>query len=768
MTVRTSSLLPRNCMTLFLALPSLLAFGASAGAQERVPNRKVGTDVLWAQGVDGIIHGKFSEARASLARILESKPSEESYYEVASWLDRRSRDNATRTDLQAKQRAQYLRLAKKHLAKDEWEEAFDYVRSAGICSLAEAAFMREPWVQKLHDEIVALARKHEKAGEWREAAGLYYQLTQVYDGNAQYERKLDECGSHSRLEFLYGEDSEWKVKMRGVTPKIVEDALWEIHRRYVVEPDLREGAKDGLRQLRLLAESDVLIEMYPGLKDEDDRRMYMRRLDRQIKKVDSLEDYSYKHLQAAFEKVLEINDQTVEMDRELIIYEFFEKVLGSDGSLDKFTSMIWPVEYSEFEKHTQGRFYGVGIQISRLQNKLTVVTPLEDTPAYRAGIQADDVISHVNGEPTEGLTLTGAVRTIMGPAGTEVVLTIYRPRTKKSFDVTLMREQIEIQSVKGYRRSAESQEWDFMLDADFKIGYIRLTNFQDTSIDELKVTMKQLQKQGMRGLILDLRFNPGGLLQSAIDVAEMFLPDGDDIVSTEGRRLAADTKSSNSNDRHYKLPLVVLVNGSSASASEIVAGALKDHQRALVVGERSFGKGSVQNLIPVGRGTNAYLKLTTAQYFLPSGQSIHRLPESETWGVEPDIEVSLVVRETNKIRMMNRDADIIHLEGDDAVEEAEAPKPAEDSAPAEQGDTPAKSGGDAQPGETASGTEVKTEDEAEEAEEPIEYPAVDYQLETAALVLRVQLLQKLGFGILPKVKLGDGRVPSRQPTVVTN
>ena len=785
MTDRIISLLPRHCITLFLTLAAFLAaVGASAGAQERVPDGKAGTDVLWAQGVDGIIHGKFSEARASLALILESQPGEESYHEVASWLDRRSSDNATRTELQAKQRAQHLRLAKKHLAKNEWETAFDYVRYARICSLAEASFMSEPWVQKLHDEIVSLARKHEEAGEWRDAAGLYFQLTQVYEGNAEYERKLDECGSHSRLEFLYGEDSEWKVRLRGVTPSIVEDALWEIHRRYVVEPDLRAGAKNGLRQLRLLAESEVLLEMYPGLKDEDDRRMYVRRLDRQIKKVDRLEDYSYKDLNKAFELVLDINDQTVKLDRELIIYEFFEKVLGSEGSLDKFTSMIWPVDYPEFQKHTQGRFYGVGIQISLpLNKKLTVVTPLEGTPAYRAGIQADDVITHVNGEPTEGLTLTGAVRTIMGPVGTEVVLTIYRPRTKKSFDVSLMREQIEIQSVKGYRRSAESQEWDFMLDSDFKIGYIRLTSFQDTSVGELKETLQRLQEQGMRGLILDLRFNPGGLLQSAIEIAEMFLPDGDDIVSTAGRRLATDTKSSRSKDRHCKLPLVVLVNGSSASASEIVAGALKDHDRALVVGERSFGKGSVQNLIRVGH-TNAYLKLTTAQYYLPSGRSIHRLPESETWGVEPDIEVALVRRETDKIRRMNREADIIHLEDLDAASEAEAPEPSDDSASTEHGEKPAKPAddtergeepatpvGDAQPVEGQPGTESKTEEEAEEAEEVeelIEYPAVDYQLETAALVLRVQLLQKLGFGILPKVKLGDGRLPSRKPTVVTN
>jgi len=170
----------------------------------------------------------------------------------------------------------------------------------------------------------------------------------------------------------------------------------------------------------------------------------------------------------------------------------------------------------------------------------------------------------------------------------------------------------------------------------------------------------------------------------------------------------------------------------------------------------------------VGAGaTNAYLKLTTAQYYLPSGRSIHRLPESETWGVEPDIEVSLVARETNKIRRMNRQADIIHLEDNDA----EAPAPAEDTAPAApaaHGEKPVGPAGDTQPVETQPGTEEQIEEEAEEVEELIEYPAVDYQLETAALVLRVQLLQKLGFGILPKVKLGDGRLPSRQPTVVTN
>ena len=368
------------------------------------------------------------------------------------------------------------------------------------------------------------------------------------------------------------------------------------------------------------------------------------------------------------------------------------------------------------------------------------------------------------------------------------MLTLYRPQAQRSFDVELIREEIKIRSVKGYRRRADSQRWDFMLDPEFGIAYVRVTNFSDTTVPELREALRQIQKNNAKGLILDLRFNPGGLLQAAIEVSEMFLPHDKMIVATNGRRQNRYSRSSRSGDKHCKLPMVVLVNEQSASASEIVSGALKDHQRAVVVGQRTFGKGSVQNLVAVGLA-DARLKLTTAQYYLPSGQSIHKLPDSETWGVEPDIAVQLVPRERGQIRVMNRQADVIRSEeagsasDDEEVGEKNDKAPAADQEPREQPSEDTDEGPTAdqeqaqQPpdGEKAAddkpAADVKEGDpevDDEELEELIEYPAIDYQLETAALVLRVQLLERLGFGILPKVKLGQNTSSERLPAVVTN
>ncbi len=748
---------------------TLLFFVAPLWAQDTAPDPGAENAALWADGVAKIVHGQFSEARASLARILENNPGDESYLQIASWLDRRTAADATRADLHAKQREQYLKLAKKRVGKEKWGEALSYILRAKECALQETAFMREPWAQALHDKVVAQARQHEQEGQWAKASGLYYELKTLFEGNREYQRKFEECILHSRLQAIYNEESKWKSRLQSVTPRIVQDTLWLIHNKYVVEPDFKKSAKVGLQRLRLLAESDSLAELFLTLKNEDNRRQYVRRLNRLIKKVDRQEDYSYKDLDDAFERVLKINEQTIELDRELIIYEFLEGVLDDAGSLDQFTSMIWPVEYSDFEKHTRGRFPGVGIQIAMQDGRLTVVSPLEDTPAYRAGIQTGDKITHIDGESTEELTLTGAVQTITGPVGTKVVLTIRRPRTKQSFDVELIREEIRIQSVKGYRRRVDSKKWDFMFDPEFGIAYVRVTNFGENTVSELREALGEIQKQKAQGLILDLRFNPGGLLQAAIEVSEMFLPDDSLIVTTDGRRSDPYSRSSRSSDKHYKLPMVVLVNEHSASASEIVSGALRDHQRAIVVGERTFGKGSVQNLIPVGHG-NGRLKLTTAQYYLPSGRSIHKMPDSDTWGVEPDIEVTLVPRERGKIRTMNREADVIR--SDDADQESEqrgAASTADEAPPADQEKQEQPAAGDKsdleEPGDEV---EVETAQDESEPEEFIEYPDVDYQLETAALVLRVQLLERLGFGILSKVKLGKNTSSGQQPVAVTN
>jgi carboxyl-terminal processing protease len=318
-----------------------------------------------------------------------------------------------------------------------------------------------------------------------------------------------------------------------------------------------------------------------------------------------------------------------------------DMINGGLVRLDEHSAFINPRRYKQFTKESQGKFSGVGIaiDINAKTGLLTVLSPIVGTPAYEAGVLAGDIILKVNGKSTEHITHDEAVDLIQGESGTKVTLTVLHEGAKKTEDITITRAVIMVPSVLGDRRKMDSPEqWSFFIDEDNKIGYIRLTSFNETTADELRKVLEELKKEGLRGLILDLRFNPGGLLRSAVDVSRMFIDQGR-IVTTRGRNheeeaFDADGKSALLVPaKDY--PIAVLINKYSASASEIVAAALQDHTRAVIVGERSFGKGSVQNIIKMEGGKSA-LKLTTATYWRPSGKNIHRFGERrdfEDWGV---------------------------------------------------------------------------------------------------------------------------------------
>ncbi len=308
------------------------------------------------------------------------------------------------------------------------------------------------------------------------------------------------------------------------------------------------------------------------------------------------------------------------MPEEVFVSEFAD---GAFATLDPFSTMIWPYDVEDFQKTTQGEFGGVGIQIQNDdQQNLKVASPLEDTPAYRAGIKAGDIITHINGKNAKGISLDRAVKTITGPPGTTVTLTIRATDgTVKDYIVT--REIIKVDSVKGYSHRPGGG-WDYFVDPDQKIAYIRLTNFTKTSADDLEKALQDIKSQGAKALVFDLRYNPGGLLQAATEIVNKFVREGV-IVSTHADRDTPNPPTvANASPDGFDtdMPMAVLVNQYSASASEIVSGALKDHRRAMIVGERTFGKGSVQMLFPLD-SRKAYLKLTTSHYYLPNaGASI--------------------------------------------------------------------------------------------------------------------------------------------------
>jgi carboxyl-terminal processing protease len=296
---------------------------------------------------------------------------------------------------------------------------------------------------------------------------------------------------------------------------------------------------------------------------------------------------------------------------------------GMLAGLDPHSSYMDPKSFRDMQVQTRGEFGGLGIEVTMEDGLIKVVAPIDDTPAAKAGVMANDIITQLDDEAVQGMTLNQAVDKMRGPVNTKIKLTIMRKGVDKPIDVTIMRDVIRVKSVRSH---AEGDD----------VGYIRITQFNEQTTDGLKKSIDDLDGQlgadKIKGFVVDLRNNPGGLLDQAISVSDTFLEKGE-IVSTRGRN-PEETQRFNARpgDMIKGKPLIVLINGGSASASEIVAGALQDHKRATLVGTRSFGKGSVQTIIPLGAGNGA-LRLTTARYFTPSGRSI------QAQGITPDIEV---------------------------------------------------------------------------------------------------------------------------------
>lgn len=315
-------------------------------------------------------------------------------------------------------------------------------------------------------------------------------------------------------------------------------------------------------------------------------------------------------------RLVEENYVTEVNPRDLIL----GAIEGMLSSLDPHSALMKPDEFKELEIETKGTFTGIGIEITIKDDVITVVAPIEDTPAWRAGIKPGDKILKIDEKSTKGMKITEAVKLLRGPKGTKVKLTILRDE-KDVFEIVLTRDVIPIRSVR----------FKFL---EPEYAYVRISQFQEKTPEELVQALKQLEKDTtLKGIILDLRNNPGGLLSAAVEVSDEFLENGT-IVSIKGKSKAKQIEfkaQPNPPDRKHRYPIVILINHGTASAAEIVTGALKDHKRALVLGEKSFGKGSVQTVIPIE--DNYAIRLTTAFYYTPSGVTINKQ------GIIPDIEL---------------------------------------------------------------------------------------------------------------------------------
>jgi carboxyl-terminal processing protease len=596
-----------------------------------------------------------------------------------------------------------------HLDDDAVHElALAYVRAAD-----PPAFRKEPWVDDLVKQAAASAARYDSNEQWLKAQGLYEDLSLLEPADPQWKDDLKLVTRRIGALALYTPDvarslvdsevkdrqaaqlvlhpatqpaeaaalqdplktgvaapttapaeeqaksdaDSWKDSLRGVSIDTVESALDDAAENYYRATTFTDLTLGGISGLRIIATTHGLDKEFAALADPAKQASFVKALDDAAAVAKATGNGREIDLHDALNHLESVNNQTIKLPDEVFAAEFAS---GALGTLDPFSTMIWPHDVAGFTKLTQGTFGGVGIQIqSDEDGSLRVITPLEDSPADRAGIQPDDVISRINGKSAKGITIDQAVNTISGKPGEPVTLTIQSPNGSVK-DHTIVREEIKVQSVKGYTH-LPSGGWNFYVDPQEKIAYVHLTSFTATSFDEMSKALSDLNHSGARGIILDLRNNPGGLLQAAAAICNEFISDGI-IVSTHPDRETSNqpTEIDARPERvECTLPMVILVNQYSASASEIVSGCLKDHRRALIVGERTFGKGSVQNLYWLGNH-DTELKLTTAHYYLPNGKCIHREENSTTWGVDPDIKVQMTPDQMKTAIAARQTMDVLH------------------------------------------------------------------------------------------------------------
>ena len=545
--------------------------------------------------------------------------------------------------------------------------------------------LSEAFVKETLQTAIDNAATNEVEGKWLEAyTNCYGWLVAIDPNNEGYSDHTQELLDKASLAMVF-EDSPCETseeRFQGVRGEMLIRAVNFLNSHYVKRLDYNEMAAKALEQCKLLAEViGTSSKLNDDSEDNGSSSANIMKIAWEPKKLaawassvdgllDEVRDESNrlgrKEFLKLFERMLELNEVTVDLPETVLISQFAEAALAA---LDPYTVIVWPRQMQDFEQMMTNEFMGIGIEISKQKGLLTVSSLLIDTPAFHSDLDAGDVIEKVNGLSTKDMTLFCAAKKIKGPAGTKVRLTVRRPNDDETvedqvFDVTIVRDKITVPTVRGWQRT-HGGKWLHMIDEENKIGYVRLTGFSTDTALGLERVLRDLENQGLKGLIMDLRYNTGGLLDSAVAVADKFIDDGWIVKRQPRAGQMAIFEYAHRRGTHPNFPMVILINSSSASASEIVAGTLADevNKRAILVGTRTHGKGSVQGITNyVGKG--AQLKYTQAYYHLPSGQRVESRDAMEKlgrkdWGVGPNIEVELRSDEIKKLAEVQRHNDVL-------------------------------------------------------------------------------------------------------------
>ena len=681
------------------------------------PTTMVSAEVAVPEEVDAWSNGIWTAAMAGDSELIDTYLDRipESTSELRSQRLREAVD-AYRAHLKAadidrgSDRSEALARMQEHLQDEKIVEA--------LTAAVELQTLSDDWDSVLGEEdMTALLERARvdsessvEAGDLLLAQDLLYRLRTLHEDTGQnalyeeYDSALDDVNRRISLLAQYAQRTlhelrreemqrlapedefpefndafanEWKERLRNINDRMLKRALLMASRDHIAGGGWKPLLEGGIEALRIFVTTTALKENFEGLANSEavDRfDAFLEIHERRIEDMpgDALNGETCRRL---VDEILLANNRTVQIDPTVIIREF------GDGAMyrlekeyqDEYSQVIWPEELRRFQQQVDGDFVGVGILIRHDdRRRVMIVNPLEGSPAARSGIKAGDIIVAVEGKDTMGWSLNQAVDEITGPADQEVLLRIEREGVEEPFDVAVMRDQIKMRSVNGWwkRELSESGEpdWDWFIDETDGIGYIRLTSFNEDSFQDFLSALQEMhEEQPLNGLILDLRFNPGGLLRSAVEFTNLFIESGT-IVSGEdrNRNQVWELKAEPGRAACMGLPTVILVNRGSASASEIVAGALKAHGAAVVLGERSFGKGSVQTVHDLSSPfSQAAVKLTTQYYVLPpmpgetSGRLVHKKPGADDWGVNPHLSIDMAPEQILEATELRRKADFI-------------------------------------------------------------------------------------------------------------
>jgi carboxyl-terminal processing protease len=550
--------------------------------------------------------------------------------------------------------------------------------------------MSDPFVKEAMQKAIDKAAEYEVEGKWLEAyTNCYGWLMAIDPDNEGYSDYGQQLLDKATIAMAF-EDSPCETsteRFQGVKKELFVRAINFLNSHYVNIINYNDVATEAIKRCKLLAEvistssrlsedpnnsNQNSLDAIKGNFTPDKLATWsdgLAKLRDEAKPASGgLTRFDKNKFLDVFDNVLDLNQSTINLPRTVLIAQFVEAALSA---LDPYTVIVWPRQVQDFEQMMTSEFTGIGIEISKQQGLLTVSSLLLDTPAFNSNLDAGDIIEEVDGVETKGMSLFCAAKKIKGPAGSEVKLKVRRPSDDKKvedklFDVTITRDTIVVPTVRGWQRS-QAGKWLYMIDEKNKIGFVRLTSFSSETAPGLEKVLFNLEQRGLKGLILDLRFNTGGLLDSAVAVVDMFIEEGVIVKRQSGLGRMPIYETANKKGTHPNYPLVILINSSSASASEIVAGALADekYKRAILVGTRTHGKGSVQGITGLDLlGGGAQLKYTMAYYHLPSGQRVESRDAMEKlgkkdWGVAPNIDVELRSDELKKMIEIQRDNDVL-------------------------------------------------------------------------------------------------------------